>query len=214
MVSRCSRATTAKKCTKKRDVVLCPKLKDKRAAPLSFSRGIALGTRMGPLYELRSTRVVMRLLLLDIQHALYLWSNSSYTPKGFSSWARFLRRTVSKRVPYLDTVWHQKRTWNRFLTLFQWDINGRKLERVFSPRTCSGKRDQTHVTGKDHNTMQASSYPKRNTPENVSYHSHVHFLIILVASSTPYEQTLFCLRRKWDSAWLKPLRSPQPKLLH
>ena len=78
MVSR-SRATTAKKCPKERDVVLCPKLKDKRAAPLSFSRGIALGTRMGPLYELRSTRVVMRLLLLDIQHALYLWSNSSYT---------------------------------------------------------------------------------------------------------------------------------------
>ena len=79
MISRCSRATAAKKCTKKRDVVLCPELKDKRAASLSFSMGIALGTRMGPLYELRSTRVVMRLLLLDIQHALYLWSNSSYT---------------------------------------------------------------------------------------------------------------------------------------
>ena len=91
-------------------------LKDERAAPLLFSRRIALGTRMDLLYGLRSTRVVMRLLLLDMQRALYLWSNSSYTQdmeKGSVLEPGFRLGLCRWEI---HTLKLQERTWNRTTT--------------------------------------------------------------------------------------------------
>ena len=123
----------------------------------------------------------MGLLLLDMQRALYLWSNSSRWKRVlFLSQVFAWDCAIERSIPWYCLISRKdlKQDDNlRFLTLFQWDITGRKLERVFSPRTCSGKRDQTHVT-------------EKRTNDNF---------------------VIFCLRWKGDSTWLKPLRSPQPK---
>ena len=111
-------------------------LKDERAAPLLFSRGIALGTRMNLLYGLRSTRVVIRLLLLDMQRALYLWSNSSYTQdmeKGFVLEPGFCLGLCRWEIHTLILLINIKKgpETGRQPSVFnpvQWNVTGRKLE--------------------------------------------------------------------------------------
>ena len=177
MVSRCSRATTAKKWTKMRDVraklLFCafvpfslpspsslhklPKT-DERAAPFLFSRRIALGTRMDLPYGLRSTWVVTRLLLLDMQRALYLWPNSSYTQDmekgsvlepgfclGLCRWE--IHTLILLNIKKGPETGRQPSFFNPVSMGYHWN----KTWKGLSPRPCSGKREQTHVTGKGTN---------------------------------------------------------------
>ena len=133
-------------------------LKDERAAPFLFSRRIALGTRMDLLYGLRSTRVVTRLLLLDMQRALYLWPNSSYTQDmekgsvlepgfclGLCCWE--IHTLILLNIKKGPETGRQPSVFNPVSMGYHW----KKTWKGLSPRPCSGKREQTHITGKGTN---------------------------------------------------------------
>ena len=92
-----------------------------------------------------------------------------------------------------------------------------KTWKGLSPRTCSGKREQTHVTGKGTNDTfgPASTQCEQAITRHVILRKmyRTTFSCYFSGSSTPYEQSpIFCLRWIGDSTWLKPLRSPQPKI--
>ena len=166
----------------------------------------------------------MRLHLLDMQRALYLWSNSSYTQDmekgsvlepgfclGLCRWEIHTLKLLNiKKGPETG---RQPSVFNPFSMGYHW----KKLERVFFTRNLfrEERPNTCHREKKNDNFCPASTQCKQAITQHVitSVKCVVpHFLTILVASSTPYEQNpIFCLRWKGDSTWLKPLRSPQPK---
>ena len=158
-------------------------LKDERAAPFLFSRRIALGTRMDLLYGLRSTRVVTRLLLLDMQCALYLWPNSSYTQDmekgsvlepgfclGLCCWE--IHTLILLNIKKGPETGRQPSFFNPVSMGYHWNKTGSFAKNLFREErtnTCQRERNKRYLWPCV-NTMRASYYPTRNTPENVSYH--------------------------------------------
>ena len=137
-------------------------LKDERAALLLFSRGISM-YEDGP--SVRVKKYESGHEVSPSRHAarLYLGSNSSYTQ---DVWKRVLflsqvfaqECAVERSIPWYWLISRKdlKQEDNlRFLTLFQWDIIGTKLERVFRQDPVQGRENKHMSPGKEQTTSLA-----------------------------------------------------------
>ena len=170
----------------------------------------------------------MRFLILDMQRALYLGSNSSYTQ---DVWKRILFLSqvfaqdcaVERSIPLYCLISRKdlKQEDNlRFLTLFQWDITGRKLERVFRRDPVQGRENKHMSPGKEQTIPLAlrQHNASKLLPDTYSGKRIVpHFLVNLVDHQHPTSRARYFVFGELETlpdSNLWGRRSPKSRLVN